>query len=97
MTMLQNAVPELSIIAYSGTGSCSKGITITATNEPYKTGGGLHVYIPVEGFDLRDLQRDLEVKLWNAGLGYIAFARNGAMLERTIIDLLGAESRAPHL
>lgn len=86
MAKLQEAVPELGTVAYSGTGSCSKGITVTATNESYPA-GGLHVYLPVKGIDLEALRQYLEVKLWAAGLGYIGFARNGALLERTIIDL----------
>jgi hypothetical protein len=86
MAILQNAVPELGTVTYSGTGSCSKGITITATNESYPA-GGLHVYLPVKDIDLEALRQYLEAKLWNAGLGYIGFARNGAMLERCIIDL----------
>jgi putative DNA primase/helicase len=86
MSKMQKAIPGLGFVAYSGSGSCSSGITITATNKPYH-GGGLHVYIPVKGVDLRALRRYMEVKLWNADLGYIAFARNGAMLKRCIIDL----------
>ena len=86
MAKLQNAVPELGLVAYSGTGSCSKGITVTATNESYPA-SGLHVFFPVKDIDLEALRQYLEVRLWNAGLGYIGFARNGAMLERTIIDI----------
>ena len=63
------------------------GITVTATNKLYKGGGGLHVYISASDVDLLGLQRYLVVHLWIAGLGYIALARNGAMLERCIIDL----------
>ena len=86
MVKLEHAVPELAFVAYSGTGSCSKDITVTATGEPYQ-GGGLHVYISAKDIDLLGLQRYLVVNLWKAGLGYIAFSRNGAMLERTIVDL----------
>ena len=88
MLKLQKAVPLFAPVAYSGAGSCSNGITITASNEPYQGGGGLHVYIAVNDVDQLKLQRYLGVHLWTAGFGYIAFARNGAMLERSIIDLV---------
>lgn len=87
MSKLQNVVPQLEAVAYSGAGSCSNGITKTETKEPYQGGGGLHVYVLIEDPDLKTFRRYLEVKLWNAGLRYIAFARNGALLERSIIDL----------
>ena len=45
------------------------------------------MYIPMRGGTLESLRRWLRVKLWNAGFGYIGFARNGALLERTIVDL----------
>ena len=44
------------------------------------------MYIVIKGVDLEKLRRYLVVHFWINGLGYIAFARNGAMLERTIID-----------
>jgi hypothetical protein len=87
MSKLQAAVPGLELVAYSGSGSCSSGITITATNEPYQGGGGLHMYMPIRDVDLKAFRQYMEVRLWNAGFGYIAFARNGAILERSIIDL----------
>lgn len=87
MEKMESAVPEFSAVAYSGAGSCSNGIYISETNEPYQGGGGIHVYIPVRDIELDELRHYLEVKLWNAGLGFMAFARNGAMLPRCIIDL----------
>ncbi len=86
ISKMQSAIPRLELVAFSGAGSCSNGITVTATNKPYKGGGGLHVYLSTEDVELLGLQRYLVVNLWIAGFGYIAFARNGAMLERCIID-----------
>jgi len=83
---LQGAIPQFEFVAYSGAGSCSNGITVTATGDSYQGGGGLHVYIPTKDVDLAGLKRYLVVHLHIAGLGYIAFARNGAMLERCIVD-----------
>ena len=63
MSKLQQAAPGLDSVAYSGTGSCSSGITVTATGESYKSGGGLHVYITVKDVDLDALRRYLVVHL----------------------------------
>jgi len=87
MSKLQSAVPGFGLVAYSGAGSCSRGITVTATNKVYEGGGGLHVYISAKDVDLPGFKRYLVANLWIAGFGYIAFARNGAMLERCIVDL----------
>ncbi|MDB4516654.1 virulence-associated E family protein, partial [Crocinitomicaceae bacterium] len=87
MAKLENAMPELSSLGYSGTTSCSAGVFNTETNAPYLWGGGFHVYLAMERNDLGALQRYLEVRLWNAGFGFIAFARNGAMLVRCILDV----------
>lgn len=84
--MLTDAVPEFAELGYSGVQSCSRGVKAIATNEVY-AGGGLHVYLEAHDTDLGELRRFLEAKLWLAGLGYIGFARNGAMLPRAIIDL----------
>jgi len=86
MTILSEAIPQLASVAYSGAGSCSSGIHVTATGTAYQGGGSQHVYIVIKGVDLEKLRRYLVVHLWINGFGYIAFARNGAMLERTIID-----------
>jgi len=85
MDILTTALPELSGVEYSGRCSSSSGIYKTDTGEPYRS-SGLHVYIPFVG-DIKEFQTFMKVKLWNAGLGYIGFARNGAMLERCVIDL----------
>lgn len=93
ISKLQRAVPQFKFVAYSGTSSCSSGITITESQEPYLGGGGFHVYIACKGIDPKQLQRFLEVKCWIDDLGFMAFARNGAMLRRSIIDfsVLSAE------
>ena len=52
MSKLKKAIPGFVFAGYSGAGSCSSGITVTATGEPYQGGGGLHVYIAVKGIDL---------------------------------------------
>ncbi len=86
MAKLVEAIPEFEGIGYSGAPSTSAGIYKEGSDESYP-GGGFHVYFVVQGVSLADLQCFLKVRLWNAGMGFISFARNGAMLERTIIDL----------
>ncbi len=87
MTKLFSAVPELAGVGYSAIGSSSNGIEDEKTGAPYSGGGGMHIYITVKGVELDQLQQYLKVRLWNAGMGFISFARNGAMLKRTLIDL----------
>jgi len=86
MTKVIKACPELEGTGYSACGSASSGIYKKDTNEPNMGGGGMHIYIAIENVDLEQFRRFLEVRLWLAGFGYIAFARNGAMLVRSIID-----------
>jgi len=66
-------------------GSVSAGVH--KVGESLRTDKGFHVYIPVTNAD--DIPRYGQVmfdRLWLAGLGYIALASNGAMLERACID-----------
>jgi hypothetical protein len=80
-------LPDLAKVVYSGTGSCSSGIYKTTSGDKYSDVGGLHVYIGAKNVQPEDLKQYVEVKLWNADYGYIALAKNGAMLPRTLIDL----------
>ncbi len=86
MTKAIEACPELAGIAYSACGSASSGVFKKDTGEAYASGGGMHIYLAIKNVDLEQLRRFLEARLWNAGFGYIAFAKNGAMLVRTVID-----------
>ena len=87
MEKLVSAVPELAGVGYSAIGSSSNGIFDDKTGAPYSGGGGIHIYIAVEDIELDQLQQLLKVRLWNASMGFISFARNGAMLERTLFDM----------
>lgn len=86
MEKLAQAIPELASVGYVGTTSSSAGLLNTETGEAYP-GGGFHIYIAVENVNLDALKTRFEMALWITGFGYIAFAKNGAMLTRTIIDL----------
>ena len=87
MAKLVRAMPELEGVGYSGASSSSNGIIDEKTGSPYHGGGGMHIYIAAEDIELNQLQQYIEVKLWNAGMGFISFARNGAMLKRTLFDM----------
>jgi len=85
MVMLTQAIPELEGVAFVGRHSSSAGVFNQANNESLPN-FGLHTYIGFSG-DLKAFQEYGKIKLWNAGFGYIGLSRNGALLERTIIDL----------
>jgi hypothetical protein len=87
MNKLATAIPVLRDVGYLGVDSSSAGIIDSATGNSFETAGGLHVYVSISGNSLKEFRRFIEVKLWNAGMGYIAFGRNGSMLTRTIVDL----------
>lgn len=79
------AIPELDGIEHLGISSSSAGITIEDTGQPYAA-HGLHIYVEANNIDLDSFRNWLECALWKAGLGYISYARNGALLERFLID-----------
>lgn len=87
MDKLIKAIPEFNGIAYTSVGSSSNGIFDEKTEAPYSGGGGIHIYIAVKGIELDLLRQLMKVKLWNADLGYLSYARHGAMLERTLFDM----------
>ena len=78
--------PVFKKVGYIGRESASSGIYKTG-GSPKKYNKGFHIYMLVKDIPLTDIKEYLEVKLWNEGYGYIDFARSGAMLPRTIIDL----------
>ena len=86
MAKVVTACPELEGVGYSACGSASWGIYKKGTSEAHTDGGGMHIYIAIENVDLEQFRRFLEARLWLAECGYVAFARNGAMLVRTLVD-----------
>jgi len=85
MATLAKAIPELKKVAFVGRNSSSAGVYNLATKEE-RPSFGMHVYIGFRG-DIKAFQEYCKIQLWNAGFGYIGLSRNGALLERTIIDL----------
>lgn len=86
MKKLSSLSPLLEGIGYSGAGSASNGIINLRTGEPH-TKNGFHCYILTEVNDLRALREWLRVKCWISDFGFIDFGRNGAMLERCLVDV----------
>jgi hypothetical protein len=82
---LRLVIPELSNIEAIGRPSSSSGIVDDQNSQP-TTSSGLHLYI-ASAVDPKKLGEFIKVRLWNSGYGYISFARNGAMLERCLLDI----------
>jgi len=83
---IKMACPLFKDIGFIGRESVSSGI-YKSGQEPPKYNKGFHVYFFLKDIPLSALKEYLEIKLWNEGVGYIAFARNGSMLTKTIVDL----------
>jgi len=82
---LAKILPEIDEAAAIGRGSISAGVH--RRGFPPSAGGGVRLYLPVQNAsDIPRCGAVLVKRLWLAGSGYIAFARNGAMLPRTLID-----------
>ena len=86
LAALAALVPGSADAAYLVRASVSAGVRIVG-QEPAPASGGYHLFMPV--IDASDIPRFGAVlfrRLWLAGHGYIALARNGALLVRTCID-----------
>lgn len=83
--ILGNIHPAILNAARVVRGSVSAGVHLKGElPSPCK---GFHIYIPVENAeDIPRYGAALIDRLWLNGHGFIALARNGAMLERTILD-----------
>ncbi len=85
LDLLAEMIPGFNDVAYIVKPSTSAGIT--KVGEVPEDKGGFHLYIPVVcAADIPRFGRDLFDQLWLKDQGYIALAKNGAMLVRTIID-----------
>jgi hypothetical protein len=86
LAALADIVPGSADAAALIRASVSAGVRI-AGQEPAPASAGFHIYMPV--LDASDIPRFGAVlvrRLWLARHGYIALARNGALLVRTCID-----------
>lgn len=86
INIIKSVAPEFKKVGYIGRESASSGIYKTG-GSPKKYDKGFHIYMLVKDIPLTDIKEYLDVKLWNGDYGYIDYARNGAMLPRTIVDL----------
>ncbi|MCK5016856.1 MAG: hypothetical protein KAS32_07265, partial [Candidatus Peribacteraceae bacterium] len=88
---LFSVCPELAatdLWAYPSAGSC---VTLDAEDHDKvkhidKAISGWHIYLLIKG-DVSKFQQWIEVKLWNAGKGWIEISKSGAMLKRCLVDL----------
>ena len=87
--ILEQCVPGIGPeVAYVGGPSSGAGsITDVTTNLVLKVSEGTHRYFAVDkGQEIARIGEIISKRLWLNGYGSIAFARNGAMLVRTLID-----------
>lgn len=89
ISLLEKHVPGIRpAVAYVSAHSSGAGDIIdSATGETLRQSRGIHVYLAVD--DAREIPQIGETifkRLWLAGYGCIAFAKNGAMLVRCPID-----------
>src|SRR5262249_33946221 len=88
-------LPTLHHVAMVARKSTSTGIRRRSDNTPVGDSRGRHVYIFIR--DVSDSDRFLRVlhkRVWLAGLGWYALGKDGALLERSIIDrMVGSPER----
>lgn len=85
LTALVAIHPEIAQAARIVRGSVSAGVH--KAGEASRTDKGFHLYLAVvDTTFLKEYGALLTDRLWLAGLGFIALAANGALLERTCID-----------
>ncbi|WP_424361413.1 primase-helicase family protein [Methylocystis parvus] len=83
---LDHICPGLTAAGYIRRLSTSSGIYRTDTGERFEKAGA-HVYALVaDGRDAKRFLYALHDRAWIAGLGWHIVARNGALLERSIVD-----------
>ncbi|MFZ4700310.1 MAG: DNA primase family protein [Candidatus Methylumidiphilus sp.] len=85
--MVAEVLPEITSTDRVFRASTSAGLFVKATEEPIGDAGGSHLYLLVK--DGTDIERALKVlaqRLWLAGHGWIALARDGRMLPRQPVD-----------
>jgi Family of unknown function (DUF5906) len=84
---LVTILPGLSGAAHLIRNSTSAGLYRTDTREWLEGSGGVHAYvIGNDGNDAERFLKTLHQRCWLAGFGWIMLARDGKMLERSIID-----------
>jgi hypothetical protein len=86
-------VPALAVVGLVTRASTSAGIRRRADNALVGNSSGMHVYLFVS--DVADSDRFLRTlhdRAWLAGLGWYTPARDGKLLERSIVDQMVASS-----
>lgn len=84
--LILSLVPELKDSSYLVRPSSSAGIILPDGSEHVAT--GFHAWVMIEqATQAPQLLKDISNALWAKGFGFINLAGNGAMLERTLVDL----------
>jgi hypothetical protein len=87
MAVIESVLPELADTALVVRQSTSSNIVHAETGKEYPGSGGLHIYIYVaDGADVERFLKTLHMRMWLAGFGWMIVARNGRLLERSLID-----------
>ena len=92
--IIAEVLPAISTTSRMARASTSAGLYIEATGEPVGDAGGSHLYLLVtDGADIPRALAALAQRLWLAGYGWIALAKNGGLHIRQPVDVMvaGAE------
>lgn len=89
------AVPAMKNVGHVIRPSTSAGIRRSDTGQEFPSSGGLHVYLLVEdGSDIPRALGALFDLMWLAGLGWYMIAKDGNLLDRSVIDrMVGSPER----
>lgn len=92
---LEQATPELKNVARVIRPSTSSGISRSDTGQQFPSSGGVHVYLLVsDGSDIPRFIAALHDAMWLAGLGWYVIAKDGSLLERSVVDrMVGSPER----
>jgi hypothetical protein len=84
---LATIIPEIGRCAAVERSSTSAGLYKVDTGEPLPGSGGRHLYLQVvNGADIPRFLQVLHQRCWLAGFGWGMCAKNGAFLERSVVD-----------
>jgi hypothetical protein len=92
---LTSVLPALASTGHLLRLSTSAGLSRTDTGATFPGSGGLHVYVTIkDGADAVRFLKELHVRCWLSGYGWMNVGAAGQLLERSIVDrMVGASER----
>lgn len=95
LSAIHEAIPGMKNVGYVMRPSTSAGISRSDTGEQFPSSGGLHVYmLAADGSDIPRATEVLHDRAWLAGYGWYMIAKDGHLLDRSIIDrMVGSPER----